>query len=133
MPRCSFMFYDGHHQRAVRGDKSPLCYFMQCNAKHLIQLFSTQKFGKRKIINSVQLSKQITAINCALHGIRALISRERRTGWLVVSSDMLNLHEKQRQQALRNSCELLRQRKELQAHGTACKLLVLHASSWYFM
>ena len=52
MLRCSFMFYDGHHQRAVRGDKSPFCYFMQCNAKHLIQLFSTQKFGKRKIINS---------------------------------------------------------------------------------
>ena len=32
MLRCSFMFYDGHHQRAVRGDKSPFCYFMQCKA-----------------------------------------------------------------------------------------------------
>ena len=42
------------------------------------------------------------------------------------------------QQALRNSCELLRQRKELhtsswnciQAYGTACKLLELYASLW---
>ena len=41
-----------------------------------------------------------------------------------------------RKQALRNSCELLRQRKELhtssgnciQAHGTACKLMVLLTS-----
>ena len=44
-------------------------------------------------------------------------------------------------QALRNSCELLRQRKELharswncmQAHGTACKLRELHESSWTCM
>ena len=45
------------------------------------------------------------------------------------------------QQALRNSCELLRQRKELytsswncmQAHVTSCKLRELHASSWTCM
>ena len=41
-------------------------------------------------------------------------------------------------QALLNSCELLRQRKELherswncmQAHGTSCKLMELHSRSW---
>ena len=48
------------------------------------------------------------------------------------------LHYKQ---ALRNSCELLRQRKELhtsswncmQAHGTSCKLIELHKSSGNWM
>ena len=44
-------------------------------------------------------------------------------------------------QALRNSCELLRQRKELYAssfnfmkvHVTACKLMKIHVSLWNFM
>ena len=56
----------------------------------------------------------------------------------------LNFNEKLaniKQQALRNSCELLRQRKELhtnswncmQAHGTSCKLRELHTSSWTCM
>ena len=44
-------------------------------------------------------------------------------------------------QALRNSCELLRQGKEphtssfncMQAHETVCKLIELNVSSWNFM
>ena len=72
----------------------------------------------------------------------------------MVTLDKVNKLEQIHQQALRNSCELLRQRKELhtnnetscklmemrasswkcvQAHETACKLMVLHVSSWNFM
>ena len=57
---------------------------------------------------------------------------------IVSSSHHDTVHIKQ---ALRNSCKLLRQRKELhtsslncmQAHGTSCKLRELYANSWNFM
>ena len=50
-----------------------------------------------------------------------------------IGSKKNGLSEKTKQ-ALRNSCELLRRRKELHAtHVTACKVIELHARSWNCM
>ena len=66
--------------------------------------------------------------------------------WFTITYKGKNTHSLQTdppsfEQALQNSCELLRQRKELhtsswncmQVHETACKLMKLRASSWNFM